>query len=125
MAYPQITYNNGADQVLSFTYPPVSKPGSDDRDADRQDSVSASGLVQSVVTNVAVFKNLQMDFVPVEDLPAWEQFIDYAIAGGTFKFFPDADQPGNNTYRLEDTKWSPKRAFFGMAKFALRLRKVS
>jgi hypothetical protein len=124
MAFPKITYNNGTAQTLTFTYPPVAKPGVDDLEQQRTDSISLSGLKQSISVRTDDFFNLQMDFVPIADLPAWQQFMQYALTGVQFQYYPDASIGVFTTFTLEDTKWLPTRAFFGTAKFKLRFRKV-
>jgi hypothetical protein len=127
MSYPvpKIEYNPGAGTVvLNFTFPPVQKSGAPDYEADRTDSFSISGLKQSVFKRTDEFLPLQFDFVPLADLPAWESFLQFALAGGLFNYFPDATLAHFTTYTLDDTKWLPKRNFRGITKFSIRLRKV-
>jgi hypothetical protein len=124
MAFPKITYNNGTLQTLNFTYPPVAKPGTDDLEQQRTDSISLSGLKQSISIRTDDFFTLQMDFVPQADLPAWKLFMQWALAGNSFQYYADASINVFDTFTLEDTKWTPTRAFFGTAKFKLRFRKV-
>ena len=89
MANPAITYDPGSGLVtLNFSFPPVSKPGADDRNAVRNDSITCSGLKQSMWQRTDIFKTLQMDFVPMDDLVAWEAFLDYALQGGEFNYYP-------------------------------------
>lgn len=126
MAFPKIVWvdDTSTENELLFTYPPVQKPASDDREGTRHDSISISGLKQSVLERIDVFKNLQMDFVPTDDAVAWEAFMEFALGGGTFDYYPDADVVHFTTYTLEDTDWKPKRNFHLIDKFTLRLRKV-
>ena len=127
MSYPvpKLQYNPGTGIVtLPFTYPPIMKSGTHDLEAQRQDSFSLSGLKQSINQRVDDFLPLQLDFVPLADLPAWEDFMRFALAGGLFNYFPDQTLANYTTYSLEDTTFLPKRNFFGISKFTLRMRKV-
>lgn len=121
MAYPKIVWNS---TTLAFTYPPIQKAMVDDREALRHDSMTSSGLRQTVLERVDIIKPLQIEFVPWEDLPAWEPFIDFALAGGTFDYYPDADLSAFQTCELMDTTFSPKFNVRGLSKFSLKLRVI-
>ena len=123
---PKIIYNS---VTLDFTYPPVQKPGpqdgtSDERKREGSDSITMSGLTQSVTWRVDRFRILQMDNVPMEDLPNWAAFIDYAITGAPFDYYPDTTLSDFETWTLEDTEWAPKYNSRGLAKFTLKMRKL-
>src|SRR5882724_4196130 len=113
MAYPKIIYAPSAGPtVLAFTYPNVGKPESpdtgagDEMDAVRHDTITCSGLKQSILERIDVFKTLQMDNVPMADLAAWRTFLNYALQGGQFDYYPDAsDDFTFDTWTLEDMKW--------------------
>ena len=119
---PKIVYNA---TTLNFSYPPVQKPNASlDRETQREDSITLTGLKQSIFVRTDEFWNLQMDFVPYADLAAWEGFIDWALQGNSFDYYPDSTSGTHTAYTLEDTGWKPQRAFFGFVKFKLRFRKV-
>lgn len=111
--------------TLTITYPPIGKGMLDDREALRHDSVTSSGLRQVALERVDLIKPLQFENVPWEDLPAWETFIDYALAGGTFDYYPDATLGTFQTCELMDTSFSPKFNARGLSKFSLKLRVTS
>lgn len=123
---PKIQYNPGTGIVnLPFTFPPINKAGAPELEArNRSDSISLSGLKQTIFTGVDEFLPVQMDYVPQVDLPAWEDFFQWAVTGGLFNYYPDATLSGFTTYTLEDVKWTPSRNFRTMAKFTMRMRKV-
>jgi hypothetical protein len=122
---PKISYNPGTGSIdLNFTWPPVQKSGTNDLEATRQDSTTISGLRQSIYEHTDEFLPLQLDFVPQVDLPAWSDFMKFALKGGLFNYYPDKTLAHFTTYTLDDTKWTVKRNFIGMAKFSLRLRKA-
>lgn len=125
MAFPKITYNDGAAQTLPFYLPPIGKPFAW-RDAVRHDSVSSGGVKQTAVERVDEFLEINMAFVePTDDIAAWHAFMTWAILGGEFEYFPDADVDVSDTYTLEDTTWKAERAAARQwYKFKLKFRKA-
>ena len=122
---PKIIYDPGTGvTTLAFTFPPVQKPLLDDREATRHDSITSSGLRQSALERVDIVKNLMMEFVPWADMPAWGAFIDYAIQGGTFQYFPDSSLSAFQTWELVDSNFKPSYSVRGISKFTLVLRLV-
>lgn len=126
MILPKIVYNAGSGAVtLNFSYPPVQKPGADEKDATRHDTESSAGILQSVVERVVTFRTIQLDSVPQSDLAGWSSFMDWALSGGVFTYYPDATVGGtHDDWTLSDTSWSPVFAFKTFAKFKLKMRKV-
>jgi hypothetical protein len=70
MAYPHIIYNSGTGPVtLLFTFPPIQKPnvieyGTGDerkREGEGVDSITQSGLKQSITFRVDIFRTLNME----------------------------------------------------------------
>lgn len=124
MITPRIDYNTGSGTVtLIPTFPPVQKPGADERAAVRHDSITISGIKQSITDRVEKYVTLTFNFVPLADLAVWAPFIDWAIAGGKFRYFPDQNNLSVfNDYTIEDAGWVPKRVAFSMYAFSLRLR---
>lgn len=123
MLLPKIVYGSPA-VTLNFTYPPVQKPGTDELVADRQDTESTAGILQTMLKKVVTFRTLQMDFVPQADLANWAAFIGYAIKGGQFDYYPDATSGTHDTWTLADTDWNPAYAFRTFSKFKIKMRKV-
>lgn len=122
MAYPKIIYNA---TTLTFSLPPVMQSVEEERQAVRHDSVSSSGVRQSIVERVDYFLTLQMDWVPLDaDLAAWAAFIDFAILGNSFDYYPDADDALTfSTYLLEDDDWKPQHNVRTMKKFSIKMRR--
>ena len=130
MLVPKIVYNPGTGAVtLDFSFPPINKPGphdgtSDTLKAQRADSFTLSGKKQTAYWRTDTFRTLQMEYVPQEDLPAWNDFFQYAVKGGPFDYYPDATLADFTSWTLEDTDWEPSRNIFRIAKFKLTLRLV-
>jgi hypothetical protein len=123
MITPKIVYDSGGGPVtLIPTYPPVQKPGADELVANRHDSITTTGVKQSINDRTDVFVNLNFAFVPTADLAAWKLFITWAIAGGKFTYYPDNTLGTNADYTLENDTWVAKRVMFSMYSFTLRLR---
>ena len=128
MAYPKIVYDAGAGPVtLNFTYPNVDKPGpedgtSDERGGVRTDSISLSGKKQVFYIRTDKFRTLTMKNVPMTDLPAWAAFMDWAVTGGKFSYYPDSSLGASTDYTLEDTNWTPAFVVIGITSFKLKMR---
>lgn len=121
MAYPKIVYDA---TELVFTYPPVSKPGADERQVERFDTIADSGVKQSVYLRTDIFRTLEMRTVPQTDSGDWEDFFAWAEQGERFDYYPDAAVASYETFTLEDTSWNPKYTMRGHDKFTMRMRKV-
>src|SRR5678815_5413638 len=116
MANPRILYNG---INLDFTYPPTKKAGPHDGNGDRleaqrADSITLSGVKQSIWWRTDRIRIFNMEFVPVADLPAWKAFFDVAVTGETWEYFPDADGGESETFTLEDVQWSPAFSVRGL-----------
>lgn len=126
--FAKIVYDAGAGSVtFQPTYPPVNKPGphdgnSDHLSAQRGDSISLSGKKQTAWWRTDTFRVLQMENVPWDDLAGWNAFMQYAVKGGEFDYYPDATVSDFLTFTLEDTDWDPQKASYKLAKFKLNMR---
>jgi hypothetical protein len=119
---PKIIYNG---TTLLFTYPPVNKPGADILEAQRTDTITSSGKKQTVNLRTDTFKTLENPNVPFADLAGWQAFMAWALPGGVFTYYPDAsDAATHDDWTLEDTKWTPVRAYPGFSRFTFTMRKV-
>jgi hypothetical protein len=122
---PKIIYDPGTGPVtLTFTYPPVSKEVPDALEALVHDSITSSGLRQRMVERVDTVKTLTMENVPWADAANWAAFINYALLGGSFSYYPDATATAFQTWELSDNKFSPTFNARGLSKFTLRIRQV-
>ncbi len=121
---PKIVWNPGTGAItLSFTYPPVQKPGADPMSAKRNDVKSGGGLLQSNFEYMEVFRTLQMDYAPMDGLTGWSSFMYWALSGGAFDYYPDATSGAHDTWTLADTDWTPAYNFRTMSKFKFKMRK--
>jgi len=146
MSYPvpKIIYNPGTGNVtLTFSFPPINKPGAMERSTDggsaggggnpsRIDSVTLSGIVQSCWFRTDWFKTIEVSYVPHVDSGNWKVFMDYAMTGGQFDYYPDATLAVFQTMILEDTDWNPEFSFKapdatygGFDKFTMKMRWIS
>jgi hypothetical protein len=106
------------------TYPPTQKPLASELEATRHDSLTTSGIKQSISERVDSFLTLKFTSVPAADITAWSSFMAWALAGNTFTYFPDSTLGASTDYTLEDTSWLPPKVFFGHTAFTFRMRQV-
>jgi hypothetical protein len=106
MANPKIVYTpeGGTEQTLSFQFPPAGQPGFS-KVAVRHDNTSTAGIRESVLERVDAFLEFTLDWIRLgSDLDSWRAFLDFALTGAAFAYYPDASQPGFTNYLLEDTE---------------------
>jgi hypothetical protein len=124
MANPKITYtpSGGTEQTLSFANPPRQQPGYL-KTAVRHDNVSTAGVRESVLDRVDQFFELNMEqIIAGTDLGNWNAFLDYALTGGPFAYYPDSSQSGFTNYLLEDTNAKIEYKAPGVYALSLKLR---
>lgn len=102
MAYPKIVYPSGGGTTLTFQVPPRFVP-SWAKAAIRTDSISTAGVKQVILQRIEDFLEFTMEWIAAgSDRDAWKSFLDYALQGGNFDYYPDASQGGHTTYTLEN-----------------------
>ena len=127
MSYPipRIVYETDFGAItLDFTYPDVQKPMTDPLQATRHDSITSSGLRQTMLERVDTLKNLELANIAWADLPALGEFMAFAVQGGSFQFYPDATQTAYQTWELLDDNFDPRFSARGLSKCTLKLRLV-
>jgi hypothetical protein len=125
MANPKIVYTpaGGAEQTLSFTHPPSQQPGYR-KTAVRHDNLSTAGVRESVLERFDEFRELTLDWIQTGvDLANWQSFLDYALTGAVFAYYPDAAQPGFINYVVEDAEAGIEYKTPGTYALKLKLRR--
>ena len=103
--------------------PPVGKQPLDCLAAQRHDSITSSGIKQSVLERIDDVMTLTFSMVPQSDLAAWKAFMEYALAGLPFAYLPNAADPTTwADYTLDSTGWTPKFIAPGYFSFELQCR---
>jgi hypothetical protein len=106
---PLFTYNAGTGDVsLTPTYPPTGKQPLDCLAATRHDSITSSGIKQSVLERIDDVMTLTFTMVPQSDLAAWKTMMAWLLAGNVFAYFPNSLVSSWNDYTLDDMDWTPK-----------------
>jgi len=125
MANPAIVYPYGSGSAtLQFQRPPVKVPACS-AVAVRHDNVASSGVRESVLERIDNYLDLELGWVGVgSDVQAWAQFMNYALQGGLFAYYPDSSQSSFMNYWLEDTNWTAAYKAPGQYSFRLRFRQV-
>jgi hypothetical protein len=89
---PQFAYNS---TTFSPTFAarqkqPIATLGQEES---RHDSITVSGLMQSIHERTDRVFSLDFPFVPQSDLAGWDAFISWAIQGQQFNYIPDTLAP--------------------------------
>lgn len=126
MIVPKFAYNTGAGIVdFTPTNPAVKKTpqGVGPLVASRHDSITTSGIKQSVFDRIDEFLELSFEDVPETDLASWKAFMSWALTGAQFTYYPDAtDLLTYFDYTLENTDWRPKWKSWKNYAFTLNMR---
>lgn len=122
MIQQQISYGSGPTN-FTLTWPATMKPFIDPRKATRVDTDSYSGVRQSVFFRSDILKTLTVEHIPDADVSFWQPFIDYAVTGAVFTYYPDVtDLSTHADYTLNDTDVTPARVSSGMNKITMVFR---
>jgi hypothetical protein len=112
-----------ANVYFTPTLPPVGKQPLDTLNAIRHDSITSSGIKQSVLERLDDVMTLTFSMVPESDLAAWKSFMTYALAGQIFAYRPNAaDDTTWADYTLDSQGWTPKFIAPGYFSFELQCR---
>ncbi len=103
MAFPKIVYDPGTGPTtLTLLRPPRLVPGYY-KVPDRRDNVSASGVREEIYLRTDIFLEFDMEWIALgADLTAWSSFLDFALKGGQFGYYPDASLAAFINYKLEN-----------------------
>lgn len=125
MANPQIIYDPGTGPItLGFIYPPRNVAAYN-AIATRHDNVASSGVRESILERVDNFLEFDMQTVLAgNDVAAWNVFMQYALTGGQFAYYPDSSQNAFTNYWLEGTTWNAAYKSPGIYSFKVKLRRV-
>lgn len=122
---PAFFYGAGFGTTFEPTYAPTGKIPIDQQKAIRHDSITTSGLQQSVTERVDRICILEFKNIPESDLIAWDEFIAWAIQGQQFTYAPDSTEPGTyNTYYLVQESVPFKWVSFQNYSTSLNMRQV-
>jgi len=124
---PKITYTaigGSSPSTLSFLRPPRFVAAYN-RLATRHDNISTAGVKEVLVERVDNFLEITLEWVAIgSDVNAWDTFMQNAVQGVQFNYFPDATQAAYTTYTLEDTTWKAEYKQLGQYTFKLLFRAV-
>lgn len=124
LVVPKIIYPSGGGTTLTFVYPPRNVPFNP-LGATRHDNFSSSGVKEAIHERADTFFEFDMENVLAgTDITNWQTFMQYALQGGTFDYYPDATLGSLTTYFLEDTGWNPTRKSLGIYTFHVKFRKA-
>lgn len=127
MAYPKITYTQGGTaQTLNFKRTPPRNLPAFVMQAVRHDNVASSGVREAVLERIDNFLEFSLEWIDAgADVAAWNAFLQFALAGGQFSYYPDSSLFTFTNYWLEDTSQVAEHRSPGEYTFKkLRFRQV-
>lgn len=127
MILPKFSYPGGlGGATVNFTptWPCVKKTPFALPVAVRHDSITISGLKQSILERLDYFQDLYFDDVPVADAVSWNSFLNYALTGGQFNYYADSTSTLYEIYTLEDYAWGFKFRSWNNFTFSIKIRRA-
>ena len=95
------------------------------RVAKRHDNLSTAGVKEVVVERVDNFLEFDMPWVAIgSDVNGWDSFMQNALQGVPFSYYPDGTQSAYTNYTLEETGWRPEYKAPGQYSFRMVFRQV-
>lgn len=108
--------------TLQFRFPPVKQPYRDYA-AVRHTNIASSGVQENVWERTDAFLDVDMEWVVgAADVAAWDTFIQQALQGAFFQYYPDASVGSYTLYYLADDKWVSEYLSPQAWKFRARFR---
>src|SRR5438876_3595722 len=127
---PKIVYPSGGANTLQFAYWPRFYTGG--YRTTRHDNVASSGVQERIWERTDVVLMFSMEYVKGtlpypgtgSDLLNWDAFVQYALKGGAFDYYPDpiGTPTDIRTCFLEHTNYEPKWKSLGMITFDMVFR---
>lgn len=117
-------YNTGSGDIEWVpSIPPVGKQPLDGLAAQRHDSITSSGIKQSVLERIDDVMTLTFPAVPQADLASWKAFMEWVLAGNVFAYRPNSlDDTVWGEYTLDSLDWTPKFVCPGTFSFEFACR---
>lgn len=124
MIQQMFIYNTGSGDIEFVpTYPAIGRQPLDGLAATRHDSITSSGIKQSVLERIDDLMTLSFPFVPLSDMAAWKAFMVWVLAGNVFAYRPNStDDTVWGEYTLESQDWTPKFVSVGIFSFDFQCR---
>lgn len=124
MANPKILYTpaGGSEQTLNFVSPPSQQPGYL-KAALRHDNISTAGIQESVLERIDRQFEIHLEWIRTgADLQNWGAFLDHALTGAPFAYYPDASQSAYVNGVLVETETRIDNKAPGIYALTLRFR---
>lgn len=121
MAFPKIVWPSSPATTLLFTWQPLAWTPVHTEGV-RHDTIASAGDQQSVLERLETLQVLRMHFIGYADLVNnWSPFLNSALAGDPFDYYPDAALGGFTTFILTDVITEPEWEFNNMTEAVYRL----
>jgi hypothetical protein len=123
LSLPKIVYPSGGASSFTFHLPPRMVPYRDYAVV-RFDNRASSGVTESLFVRQDDYIAFTMEYVwNDQDVANWDAFMQVALTGETFDYYPDAAGAGFTTCLLEATTWTAAYKQLGAYTFQCRFRK--
>jgi hypothetical protein len=123
LTLPKIVFPSGGGTTLSFVRPPRQVPYRV-YNATRHDNYASAGPRESITERVDSYLQFDMEYVNIgSDVAAWDAFIQYALMGGPFDYYPDASVGTFATYLMYASDWNAAYKQLGIFAFSMKLIK--
>jgi hypothetical protein len=120
---PKIIYPSGGPNSFTFLLAPRMVPYRDYAVV-RHDNISSSGAVERIFERRDDFLSFSMEYVFNDtDVAAWDAFMQVALTGQAFDYYPNSLVGAFTTYLLEATTWTPAFKQLGAFHFQCKFRK--
>jgi hypothetical protein len=121
---PKIIYDAGAGDITLAFLQPNKNVSADNLEAVRHDNIASSGVKEVVYERTDEFLEFDMPWMSIgADVAAWRAFMDFALAGGEFDYYPDSDLADHSAYTLEDTNYKSAYKVPAQYSFSAKFRK--
>lgn len=115
---PKIVYPSGGSNTLNFFYPPRKVPFRSYKSV-RHDNTASSGAREIIIERLETYLNFEMEYVVIgSDVTGWDNFMQNALQGMPFDYYPDHTSGSFVTYYLQNTNWDAAYKQLGMYTFS-------
>jgi hypothetical protein len=123
LAIPKIVFPSGGGTTFNLTFPPRQVPFKSYQ-ATKHINIASSGVSEVIYERRDEFLVFTMETVKAgSDVSGWDIFMQSALQGIPFDYYPDGTLGAFTTYVYDDTGWEAKYLSLGLYQFQLRFRK--
>ena len=123
---PKIVYPSGGGTTLNLEYYPRFV-AAENYEATRSTNEFSGGQSEAIYTRTDTFLELSIMYVgnsrTSNEILGWFNFMEYAMYGGAFDYYPTRSTSSHDTYTLEDRDWTAAYEQLATYQFKVTFRK--